>query len=97
MLETLTLLSVLAVYRPFYISNQKLVVFLHFNYTSVLGPPYWIFSQCSVHASNDEESKNVRLLFLNSLSNQRTGPKLIINIIHTRNNAKIQAENCRGK
>ena len=45
---------------------------------------------CSVHASNDEESKNVRLLFLKSLANQRTGPKLNINIIHTRNNAKFR-------
>ena len=67
-----------------------LVTFLHFNYTSVLEPPYWIFSQCSIHASNDEESKNVRLLFLKSLANQRAGPKLYINIIYTRNNAKFR-------
>ena len=24
-------------------------MFLHFNYTGVMEPPYWIFSQCSVH------------------------------------------------
>ena len=63
---------------------------MHFNYTSVLEPLYYIFSQCSVHASNDEERKIVPLLFLKSLANQRTGPKLYMNIIHTRNNAKFR-------
>ena len=56
----------------------------------VLEPQYWIFSQCSVHDSNDEERKKVRLLFLKSLANQRTGHKLYINIIHTRNNVKFR-------
>ena len=63
---------------------------MHFNYTSVLEPLYWIFSQSSIYAANDEESKNVRLFFLKSSANQRKGPKLYIDIIHAQNNAKFR-------
>ena len=46
---------------------QKLAIFLHFNCISVLGSPYWISLLCCVRTSNDEESKNVRSLFLKSI------------------------------
>ena len=53
-------------------------------------PPYWIFLLYSIHALNDDESKNVRLQFLKSIANHRKWLKLYINSIRTWDNAKFR-------